>query len=102
MPKRYREIKILENNNGKKYRTNSVYPDIPATEADIYVIATAGDRYDTLANKYYGDPSLWWVISAANPSVNNASLVPTPGTQIRIPGSKQEVLDDYSNLNRTR
>jgi len=26
----------------------------------------AGDRIDTLANRYYGDPRYWWVIAVAN------------------------------------
>jgi len=102
MPKRYKNIQILQSNNGKSYRSNAVYPDLPPTEQDIYVIATAGDRYDTLANQYYGDSTLWWIISAANPSSDNASLIPVPGTQIRIPGNKQQAINDYSNLNRTR
>lgn len=102
MPNRYKNIKINTNEEGIKYRTNSIYPDIPESENDIYVITTAGDRYDKLANQYYGDSSLWWIISTANSSSNRSNLIPTPGQQIRIPYDKQEVLNSYTNLNRTR
>ena len=57
---------------------------------------------DNLAQQYYGDATLWWIILTANSNVNRASIVPDPGIQIRIPYSKQEVIDSFNNLNRTR
>jgi nucleoid-associated protein YgaU len=33
----------------------------------------AGDRLDRLAQRYYGDGRLWWVIAQANPEVGVAS-----------------------------
>jgi nucleoid-associated protein YgaU len=102
MPDRYKNIKILKDANGRRYRTNSIYPEIPASDQDIYVVTTIGDRYDSLATQYYGDSSLWWIIASANESTSGPSLVPTPGLQIRIPHSKQVALDLYNNLNRVR
>ena len=102
MPKRYSKIATSVTDTGRRYKFNSVYPDIPATENDIYVVATVGDRLDTLAQQYYGDSTLWWIISAANSNINKASLIPTPGEQIRIPANKEDVVNSYNNLNRTR
>ncbi len=61
------------------------YPRIPLDSRDVYVYINQGDRYDTLAQAFYSDPSLWWVINRANPSQEGNSLFPTVGSQIRIP-----------------
>ena len=78
-----------------------MYPDIPDSEEDIYVISTGGDRFDTLALQFYGDSSLWWAISSANTSVRD-SIVVEPGVQLRIPLSKSRVLDLYRTANSNR
>ena len=45
---------------------------------------TAMDRVDLLAYQYYSDPTLWWKIADANPSIMNWHDL-TPGQIIRIP-----------------
>lgn len=102
MPKRYKNINTTVTDEGRRYRVNAIYPEIPPSENDIYIIATGADRYDTLAQQYYGDSSLWWIISASNPEANTASLIPTPGLQIRIPYNKQDAVNSFNSLNRTR
>ena len=98
---RYKTIPTVKAKSGKNYRFNPIYPDIPLSENDIYVIASQGDRYDLLASRYYGDSTLWWIIATANTS-GQGSLLPTPGDQIRIPYSKDEVISLYETLNSTR
>jgi hypothetical protein len=98
---RYKTILIDSDDNENRYITNPVYPEIPPTEDDIYVISTAGDRYDTLALQFYQDSSLWWIIASANTS-NRSSLVVTPGVQLRIPGDKSAILELFEQVNRTR
>ena len=65
MPNRYQNIPI-EKINGKRVYQTTRYPEIPLNENDIYVYTTQGDRFDILAQQYYGDQSYWWVISIAN------------------------------------
>jgi len=55
MPDRYSKIRTVKNENGRVYRFNAVYPEIPADERDIYIITTIGDRLDSIAQQYYGD-----------------------------------------------
>lgn len=98
---RYSEIKTFKTEEGKRYRENVIYPFIPATGNDIYLIATAGDRYDTLALQYYKDSSLWWIIASANNSMNG-SLIPVPGVQLRIPANYGEALRLYKQVNSAR
>jgi len=102
MYNRYKEIKRSVNEEGIPYINNPVYPDIPETENDIYIITTNTDRYDTLASRFYGDSSLWWIIPAANQATSRDSLYPTPGIQIRIPANKDEVLSIYNSVNKRR
>ena len=70
---RYRQINTTKSEgkklaSGKVIYTTVKYPSIPLSNTDIYVYAEEGDRYDQLALTYYGDISLWWVISTANES----------------------------------
>ena len=58
---RYSETRDLVGFNSPKY------PNIPLQFSDNYVITTIGDRFDLLAQQYYNDSSLWWIISIANP-----------------------------------
>lgn len=102
MRKRYRKNRVFSNENGKSYFGNQVYPDIPLSEDDYYVITTVGDRYDILAQQFYGDSSLWWIIVAANNNTSRDSLIPTPGIQLRIPANKEYILNLYENFNSTR
>lgn len=107
---RYRDIKILreEKDNktlGARYYKGNKYPEIPLNESDIYVITTYGDRYDLLAQQYYGDYTMWWIIAISNvgdysSEVGLNSLFITEGTQLRIPVDIQSILSSYANLNR--
>jgi hypothetical protein len=97
--KRYENIKTLQSVEGKQYKTTTVYPDTPISENDYYIITTAGDRYDTLANQFYNDYTLWWVIAAANNS-ERASLFVKPGIQLRIPGDVEGIINAFRELNK--
>jgi len=81
---------------------NPKYPQIPLDPSDIYLYTSQGDRYDTLATTVYGDSSLWWVISAANPNLDKDSLIPPLGSQVRVPDSSRmnEILLLFDKLNK--
>jgi len=96
---RYRDIPIIQTPTGIKYRRDNKYPRIPLSFNDIYVISAEGDRFDLLANQYYGDPSLWWVISIANEQIPQNSLYLPLNTQIRIPANPSAVITSYNRLN---
>lgn len=80
---------------------NNVYPDIPLSPDDSYVIAVLGDRLDLLAFDFYGDVSFWWVIASAN-SLSGDSLYLEPGMQIRIPSNLSGIITDYKLVNSSR
>lgn len=107
MPYRYdtSPIKTLNDskskNFGEKYYANNVYPDIPLTGADVYVITTFGDRLDLLAFDYYGDSSMWWIIASAN-ALPGDSMFPPVGEQIRIPADPRGEYLYYKSFNARR
>ena len=71
---RYQKIKKIRNENqfvgtiGDQYYRTNYYPEIPPLETDIYVETEFGDRLDLLANRFYGDVTLYWIIATANPN----------------------------------
>ena len=97
--KRYEDIRILQSPEGKQYRTTTIYPETPISDNDYYIITTAGDRYDNLADQFYNDYTLWWVIASANNS-QRASLLVEPGIQLRIPGNIDTIINNYNSINR--
>jgi nucleoid-associated protein YgaU len=44
----------------------------------------SGDTWCNLANRFYGNPNLWWAIASAN-GIEDPTLEPGPGTVILIP-----------------
>ena len=101
MADRYKNIIKLKTDNGRTYRTNAVYPEIVSTPEDTYIITTGGDRYDQLAEQFYGDQTLWWVIAMANNSKKDGLIV-KPGVQLRIPADGPGAQVAYERLNENR
>jgi len=95
---RYENTPKLTSPSGKIYKKNVIYPEVPLSGRDYYLVTTAGDRYDTLAQQYYNDYRLWWIIAAANNS-ERASLVVEPGVQIRIPVDLENIIRDFRKMN---
>lgn len=102
MDYRYQNISITKQpGTGERYYVNNVYPDIPLSPEDSYVITVLGDRMDLLALDFYGDVSFWWVIASAN-ALTGDSLYLEPGAQIRIPANLVGVITNYKLVNVSR
>tara|TARA_R110000824_G_scaffold350263_2_gene537188 strand:+ start:471 stop:812 length:342 start_codon:yes stop_codon:yes gene_type:complete len=98
---RYSNISIIKNPKGKRMYTEIKYPDVPLSENDAYILCNNTDRYDKLAQTYYGDSSLWWVISIANNASSQDSLFPPLDAYIRIPGNYVDVITKFNILNKS-
>lgn len=100
MNSRYENITKKSTEQGTSYLAPVLYPKVELQEDDLYVIATDGDRYDTLALDFYGQADYWWIIMAVNSEVvAGDSLAIEPGTQIRIPAEPDNYIIQYQNLN---
>ena len=76
------------------------YPEIEFDSNDIYIITEFGDNFPALANQFYNDETLYWIIPSANPNdVSFGSIYINPGTQIRIPANINKIIDNYNKLN---
>ena len=96
---RYQNIPKTRINGNEAYVT-SRYPEVPLSENDIYVYTTQGDRFDILAQQFYKNSSLWWVISIANTDkLNQSTLVIPEGIQIRIPATYANIVSDFNVIN---
>tara|TARA_R110000868_G_scaffold168808_3_gene403652 strand:+ start:3172 stop:3468 length:297 start_codon:yes stop_codon:yes gene_type:complete len=95
---RYQNIPTIKINQKPVYRTVK-YPEIPMNENDIYVTTVQGDRFDILAKQYYKDETLWWIISIANDSLTQNSLIIPEGIQLRIPSNTIDILQNFNRLN---
>lgn len=97
--KRYDKVPITERWDGKRVYKMTHYPTIKPLDTDVVIISNDGDYLDTLAYKYYKDPTLWWVISLAN-NIGMGKLSVEPGKQIRIPTNVQQILSEFEQINR--
>tara|TARA_Y100000592_G_C5307214_1_gene238359 strand:+ start:252 stop:629 length:378 start_codon:yes stop_codon:yes gene_type:complete len=99
MANRYSYIKQVKSSTDKKIYATVRYPSIPPSLDDLYVLCNATDRYDKLAQDYYNDPTLWWVIASANDGVACDSLFPPTGSYVRIPSNHVETVREFIKLN---
>ncbi len=99
---RYSNITVISDpkeNGGAHFYATTFYPKVPLSESDIYVLTEQNDRLDTLADQFFGDPGLWWIISSANSKLPQNSLHLPAGTQLRIPNNPGQVINLYNKMN---
>ena len=95
--KRYSNTGIKRDKSGVRVYNTTFYPSIPIDDSDQFIYTKFGDRVDALANEYYGDVTLWWIISKANGIKRQAGL--KPRQLLRIPGQVEEILSNFRDLN---
>ena len=50
---RYRSARFRKDMNGKRYFLPTIVPNIPILDTDIYINPQVGERFDSLAQKFY-------------------------------------------------
>ena len=94
---RYKYTKIKIGNNGKRVFRPTMIPTIPLIDSDIFIYPVFGERLDTLAHKYYGDVSLWWIIAKAN-GLDTAEIGLATDKQLRIPMEIEIILNRLESM----
>lgn len=97
--KRYDSTKQHPRFDGKRVYRTTQYPTISPSDNDTIVISDQGDFLDSLAYKYYGDPTLWWIIALAN-NIGKGRMSIEGGLQLRIPVDVNRILSEFNNLNQ--
>lgn len=102
MKDRYFYSPILKDEEeGFRKRKSTLYPKIEQHDDDIIITTNIGDRLDLLANRYYGDVTMWWIIAQAN-NIGKGNLNVLPGTRLRIPQDLTRIYSDLEKINRNR
>ena len=96
---RYATTRRKKDKSGLRVYATTYYPEILVSDGDIFIFPTDGDRLDTLAHKYYGNTTLWWIIAKANGLKGKPAL--SSDEIIRIPGNITNIIEKFKNLNRT-
>ena len=97
---RYNDTRIKRNKDLNRVYSYTMYPRIPLKNSDIFITPSYGTRLELLANKYYKDPTLWWIIAQANGIKGFTALYPNNFKgQLRIPTQIQDILTEYNSMN---
>jgi hypothetical protein len=98
MANRYIHSRILKDDNGERYLNRVEYPPIPIRDSDIFIRGIFGQTFMNLANEYYADKNLWWIIARANNQ--SESIYTVPGKEYRIPQNLNLILQEFESINR--
>ena len=89
---RYRKEKILRDKNGIRYYKPTIVQNIPLQDTDRFIFPFDGDRLDIIAQRYYGDSNLWWIIAKAN-EISDGQIGLDPEKKIRVPIDIENILN---------
>ena len=95
--KRYATTRQKLDKSGIRVYGTTYYPEIPLENEDTFIYAVDGDRLDSLAHKYYGDVTLWWIIAKANGLRGKPAI--SAGEVLRIPANITNIIEKFNNLN---
>ena len=95
---RYDTAKVKKDKNGTRYYKPTVVPNVPIKDSDIFVYPIYGDIFDTIAQRYYNDSSLWWIIAKAN-ELSKGQISADPLKKIRIPTEIDDILESVQKSN---
>ena len=95
---RYSTARVQRDTDETRKLSTIIVPTIPLSNGDIYIQTTSVERLDKLANIFYEDASLWWIIATANGLGKGSYIVPQ-NTRLRIPPAEgvQRVINDINN-----
>ena len=93
--------KLIQTNSEKLRQQTTILPNVVGM-SDTYIQTITIERLDTLADRFYGDATLWWVIAAAN-GIGKGTLRVPRGVKLRIPNiTSDEVITYVTRINAIR
>ena len=95
---RYDSAKVRKDKNGTRYYKPTIVPNVPIKDSDIFVYPIYGDRFETIAQRYYNDSTLWWIIAKAN-ELSKGQISADPLKKIRIPTEIDDILESVEKSN---
>ena len=98
---RYTYSKPGKSKTGERIIKSTIYPAIPKSIDDFYIISRPGDRLDLLSQEFYKTPAYWWIIAITNSFVRGSLYIP-PDKQIRIPGNIARIINNLEITQKAR
>ena len=95
---RYKGVKSKKDLNGNRIFSPSMVPNIPIKDTDVFLYPIFGDRLDTIAQRFYGDANLWWIIAKAN-EIGKGQIGLDLEKKLRIPTEIGDIIDLVENNN---
>ena len=95
---RYKTAKVRRDKDGTRYYKPTIVPNVPIKDSDIFVYPVYGDRFDIIAQRYYNDSTLWWIIAKAN-ELSKGQISPDPLKKLRIPTEIDDILESVQKSN---
>ena len=84
LPRYTDDLMITKTQDGVRYYKTALTSPVPQDVFQYTITTQDGDRFDSLAAKYYKDASKWWIIAKANNLVKGTVFI-KGGTQLIIP-----------------
>jgi hypothetical protein len=99
MSSRYQSTKQIRDSRNTRRAQTWIYAVPATTNEDTFIQTTTPDRLDNIANDFYSDPQLWWLIAAVN-GLGKGSLMVPENTKLRIPSAIniQELAIQINNI----
>ena len=88
---RYKNARTERDKNNVRYYRPTIVPNIPIKDSDIFVYPVYGERFDNMAQRYYGDSNLWWIIAKANNMIDGTMGL-DPEKRVRVPLDIEKIL----------
>tara|TARA_B100001564_G_C20426903_1_gene572730 strand:+ start:26 stop:319 length:294 start_codon:yes stop_codon:yes gene_type:complete len=95
---RYKGVKLKKDLDGNRVLSPSTVPNIPIKDTDVFLYPIFGDRLDTIAQRFYGDANLWWIIAKAN-EIGKGQIGLDLEKKLRIPTEIGDIIDLVENNN---
>ena len=95
MASRYQNNETKKLNDGREVFKSKIYPKIPKSDSDIYIVTQGCDRLDSIAYQFYENSSLWWIIASAN-NIHDAPFALPEGTELRVPMNYVTILNNFN------
>ena len=95
MASRYQNNETKKLNDGREVFKSKIYPKIPKSDSDIYIVTQGGDRLDSIAYQFYENSSLWWIIASAN-NIHDAPFALAEGTELRVPMNYVSITENFN------
>ena len=90
VPSRYKTVTRLIYHNREFVVARAPVPHVAESD-DLYHSWAQGEWLDLLAQRFYGDPTLWWVIADFNELTEMRVII--EGMQLRMPSARRLLLE---------